>query len=115
MWWSGGIDRLDSRLRLAISAGMPTNHTTRLTVLSARISRLAVEAQRAADQLLAESLDYGEAEAVLAAPTLLLSSLVEDLMDTIYRSEKLDERHRLQDLAIAREIASAHRADRLAA
>ena len=96
--------RLDCRLRLAHHAAMPTNHT-KATQLSARLSRLAVEAQRIADQLAAEPLDEYEAELELGLPSFQLAKVVAQLEDAIFSAAWESPAHRAHDLAIARTIA----------
>ena len=99
---------LDCGLRLAVDASMPTNHaTTSTTRLSARLSRLAVEAQRIADQLAARPLDGYEAELALGLPSFQLAKVVEQLEDAIFSAAWEAPTQRARDLAIARAIAAA--------
>jgi hypothetical protein len=86
-----------------------TATTNKPLALSARISRLAIEAQWAADELLAHEINDAEAERYLAAPAALLESVLATLLSALYRAEQLDQSRHDEDLAIYREIARAHR------
>ena len=85
---------------------MPTNHTT-ATQLSARLSRLAIEAQQVADELAAQPLDEYEAALELGLPSFQLAKVVEQLEGAIFSAAWEAPTHRIQDLAIAQIIAAA--------
>lgn len=84
---------------------MPT-HLTTPTVLSARLLRLMADAQRVADRLLALDLDAVQAEICLAPAAASLAWLLDGLEDAMYRAERVDQRHRAADLAMARALAA---------
>jgi hypothetical protein len=86
---------------------MSTNHTTTTTQLSARLSRLAIEAQWIADKLAAQPLDEYEADLELGLPSFLLSKVVEQLEGAIFSAAWEAPAHRAKDLATARAIATA--------
>lgn len=77
----------------------------RATLLSFRLSQLAVEAQLVADQLGAIDLDCGQAELQLGQPAALLAGVLETLEEGIYRSELLDLREQARRLEVAKVIA----------
>jgi hypothetical protein len=86
-----------------------TATTNKPLALSARISRLAIDAQWAADELLAHDMHDAEAERYLTAPAGLLESVLDTLLSALYRAEQLDQSRHDEELAIYREIARAHR------
>jgi hypothetical protein len=88
---------------------VPTNRPS-TTALSARLTTLALDVQRAADQLLAEPMNDVEVSRHLSAPVVLLSALLDQLADAIYRAEKLEQSNRLRDLEIARLIVGSNEA-----
>jgi hypothetical protein len=87
---------------------MSTNHTT-ATSLSARLSRLAIEAQAVADLLAAEPLSAVNAEFELGPPILLLLSVLSTLEGARYSAENFVGRRRAEDRAVARVLADGAR------
>jgi hypothetical protein len=83
---------------------MPPNHT-HLTRLSAHLAHLTIDAIQTADQLLAQPMNDAEAELHLTPAASLLTMLLDQLQDALYRAEKLDQSHRQRDLIIAQTIA----------
>jgi hypothetical protein len=102
----GDVDRLDSRLRLRLITSMPTNHTSP-TALSARVARLAIDVQQAADLLVTEPFDEYTASIYLSGPILLLTLALDTLETSLYQAECIDQSHRARDLEAARIIADA--------
>jgi hypothetical protein len=89
---------------------MPTTHTT-LTApaLSARLCRLAVEAQWIADELIACETSDVEFEALLAGPALAFTLLVDWLQDALLsRCDRDFVDCALSDRALARRFVEAH-------
>jgi len=70
---------------------------------------MAIDLQRAVDQLLAMLGTASEAELHLTPPAALLHPVLDDLHDAIYRAQKLDQSNWAHDLAIARVIATGGR------
>jgi hypothetical protein len=87
-----------------LTASMPTNRTTPTTA-SARVQRLAIEALKAADQLIARPLNEFDAELHLAPPMAIITMVLDHLEDGLYRAEKLDQSHRTEDLRVDRLLA----------
>ena len=83
---------------------MPTNRAT-LTAASARLQRIAIDALKAADELIAQPLNEHDAELHLAAPTAIIAMVLDHLEDRVYRAEKLDQSHRAEDMRLDRLLA----------
>lgn len=109
---------LDSRLRLAFVASMPTNHTTqphvsRRSVLSGRLLELALDAYDVAGLLCAEEMDGPEAEIYVGSPVHLFQRVLDELYWQIRRCY-LPPHERDWQLELSRTIASNIPRDRRA-